>query len=353
MSNKYFDSLNRIDLYFTFLPYDLYDDSSEDVTISWFSSNYEIPISIVRGDFVSILLAYKKYNEYLVIYPRDTEIEYEELTEVTDSILSGDWDNIPLVSAISINRDDHSLTLTDEEQKAINEEFSFNNKVVDFDIIKDFRYYKSPSELYKTIELLNMAIDTKHQIYFKYSKNNKVNFYQISPIKIIYDNEENLYHILGIKNKNYVVYDIRFIKLSSVKDIPEGLSLLDASVSSKHQATVHILNLESESYDANNLNEKAPHVWKLAFSQKKATHVKVRFSEDVYTRVLEDLSLRLPAISITDCKDGYFYFEDDIYGVDSFDNWLRTFGSKALILEPKILAEQRIASFKQILENYS
>ncbi len=347
MSNNYSIAQNRIDLYFTCLPYNygIEEFFNTGKSIKWFSDEYNIPISVIRKDIISILNAYSRYDSrydtvYLVIEPLDYDMPDDTLSDVCDQIIQGMWDELPLVSNIPINYEEHSLTLTAEEMKALDEEFKFDSKVVDFDIKKNFKYYAAPEDLYNTLELINDAIDKHYQIVFSYisdnhrKKNNKQSiFKQISPIKIIYDNEENLYSILGLENGNYVVYNI-------------DESLIKASLNAYP-------DYPCEPYDYEALNEKIPHVWKNAFDQKNPTHVKVKFSKDVFDSVRDDLVFRNPEKTLSEISDGYFFFEDDIYGVDAFDAWVRTYGCKAVIIEPKSLAKKRIESLKKTLELYA
>lgn len=357
MSNDYSLPLNRIDLYFTIIPWDGIEPLKSNISISKIASEYNIPVSIIRSDFIAIISAYKKDNEFLVLYPIDKDFDSEFMTvdSCITQIQKGEWDNKFLVTSIPINQDDHSIFLTPEEQKALNEEFQFDAGFVDFDIKNSFKYQKAPNDLFAVLSQLNIAISDNHQIFFAYlsGKSQKLTYVQTSPVKIIYDNEENLYHLLAIKNKNYVTYDIKLIQTTSVKELPEGLALLDSSVSSKHTAKVHILNMPCVAYDSFALEQKIPHVWKNAFSEKNPTHVRIKFSEHVYDSVYADLYYRNPDTILSAVHNGYFFFEDDIYGLDAFDNWIRTYGSKAVILEPKSLAEKRIASLKQNLENYN
>lgn len=350
MSNKYTKVHNRIDLYFTWLPYYYDFDESEEkqITIKWFAEKYNIPISIIRADIVAILMAYSRYDDiYLVIEPLDYESDLENINDVIEEILDGHWDVLPLVSNIPINRGTHSFSLTVEEKKALNEEFKFYSNVIDFEIKKDYRYYTAPVDLYYTLDIINYAIDNRHQIVFYYEPENlrrqntklpsksKVRpiFKQISPVKIIYDNEENLYSILGIENNSFVVYNIddSIIK-SSLKVNPDT---------------------HCEPYNQDALDEKIPHVWGNAFAQTDSTHVKVKFSKDVFDSVMDDLVFRNPEKTLSEISDGYFFFEDDIYGVDAFDAWVRTYGCKAVIIEPKSLAKKRIESLKKTLELYA
>lgn len=332
MSDYYSAPKNRIDLYFTMIPFDLSedeDDMSEALTIKWLSESYNIPITVIRSDICSILMAYKKYNDYLVIYPQDIDWEYVDLKEVASAISEGQWDDLSLVTSIGLHDDCHSLSLSPEEQKALLEEFKFSTTTVDFEIKKDFKYYAAPKDLFNTLEEINYAIDNNHQICFSYFKGKTPSTHQLTPVKIIYDNEENLYYVLAFQDKTFKTFDLRLIKYLTVET-----------------------STKAEDYDKESLLAKAPHVWKNAFDVKKPTHVKVKFNANVYNRIYEDLAYRNPDTLLTLGRDSSIIFEDDIYGLSGFEAWIRTYGSNAVILEPKKLARERIQKIKETLENY-
>ena len=98
--------------------------------------------------------------------------------------------------------------------------------------------------------------------------------------------------------------------------------------------------------------EKVPHVWKNNFDTKTSLHVKVRFSAKVYDSVLFDLAYRNPEQILSKPEGDYFYLEDDIYGKDAFDRWIRGYGKDALILEPESMVANRIQNLKKCLELY-
>ena len=354
MSNYLHSPYNRIDLYFSHIPV-FYDEDTQIVSIETISTDYEIPLSVVRMDIAAIMSAYKKTDDYLPFVPWNTDIDYGNISLLVSNIAAGDWDSFPLVKYVEKNN--ISLNLSKAERDALeafNEELgnSTNKFGIDINIKSNFKKDAAEEGLFEKLEAINTAINKKLQIFFSYKsdKTNRISYHLCSPIKIIYDNEEGLYSLLCIKNKNYTVYNLNRIVSSLASKIPESVNVYDENVSSRQY--IHILKQPSENYDEALLKEKIPHVWKNAFETKHATHVKIKFKAEAYDRVLKDLFYRNPQLTLSPVTDGYFYFEDDIFGIDAFHMWIRTFGSKAVILEPKNLAEKRIESLKIEYANY-
>ena len=364
----YTSAKSRINLYFNIIP-NIYngDDADCHISLAYIGEKYFIPIAVIRKDFLEMTSAYKK-SQFLPFQPTDDldddiDNDIDDYDTAIKNITNGQWDNLPLQCNIPLHTGSHTIPLSADEYVSLSELFS-EYAMLDYSgqkeigvvpcIVKEhFNHHDNPTDLVPILDALNTAIDKKKQIYFEYQPTGKkLSRLQITPIKIIYDNEENLYSILGIKNKNYVVYKIESIIKSKAINIIEGTSLLNQNVSSKDERHIHILTSDAEKYDKKALDAKIPHVWKNAFDQKKPVHVRVKFEASVYASVRKDLAYRNSKKTMSKISNGYFFFEDDIYGIDAFDLWIRTYGSKAIILEPKNLAKKRIESIKQALDNY-
>ncbi len=362
-SSPYLSSKQRLKLYFTIVPdIDTYYDTDKQVSILSISKDSDIPVEIVRNDLSTIFSAYKKASYFFPFSLADEECEFDDILTAIDEILEGKWDSYALICNINVHKNNHTIELQPNEYVALEEYLSTStnfiysgqseSNIIPCIIKENFYHHDNPTKLISILQTLNEAINNKRQIFFKYSNGKKTNRIQITPIKIIYDNEENLYSILGLKNKNYVVYKIGNIVESSPIEIFEGTTLLDNTVSTKQLSYIHILNSEAEKYDEKMLEDKIPHVWKNAFESKKSTHVKVKFASEKYDSVLRDLAYRNPKETLSPIDGDFFFFEDDIYGFDAFYMWVRTYGSSAVIIEPTKMAMKRIDSLKKTLEYY-
>lgn len=361
MSNhSYTHASARLNLYFNTIPNDMYlQDDIAKISIKSIAETYDIPISVVRNDLATITASYKKYFSYIPFIPSNESHEDKNVEDLVAEIKSGLWDSYDLICAINLTKGVHTIPLSPEEFTAIQEEFSTigkpnysGNPTVPCIVKENFKHHTNRKELIQILTEINQAINAKKQIAFKYTnaKKNNSTIITTAPIKILYDNEENTYSILGIKNKSYSVHKVDSIEKSKVMELP--LDVANSDLPANYEAFIHILLDDSEPYDAAALEEKLPHVWKNDFSTKKATHVKVKFKAEVFERVYSDLSLRHPQKLLSHIKNGFFYFEDDIFGIDAFDMWIRTYGDNAVIIAPEKLALRRIQSIKEALENY-
>ena len=91
--------------------------------------------------------------------------------------------------------------------------------------------------------------------------------------------------------------------------------------------------------------EKAPQVWGMNFSCETPTHVKVRFSRsaNVEKKVKKELEFRTKK-KLSE-SDEFLYYEDDVYGLSKFKDWILSYGWSAVVLEPQSLQEEIIASY--------
>ena len=97
-----------------------------------------------------------------------------------------------------------------------------------------------------------------------------------------------------------------------------------------------------------------PYVWGADFSAETApVHVKIRIepnTPNLLGKIRSDTACREHA-KLT-CEGDFYYYEDDVIGLNSFRSWLMSFGSSVKVLEPKALAARILLSSKQRLRNY-
>ena len=68
---------------------------------------------------------------------------------------------------------------------------------------------------------------------------------------------------------------------------------------------------------------------------------------NVFNKVRKELSCRTNGQLYE--KDGFLYYEDDVYGIDKFRSWIFSYGRAAIVLEPEVLCTQIITSLKDRL----
>lgn len=250
--------------------------------------------------------------------------------ELKKMILDGELDDIPMFI-------DHSccsvfdVALTYDESLALDAAFKDiapNRRGIeqnsDFLQIKDsYRTIHNYRELAERLHQIEEAIEQRTPLFiiYKDSKNmiSRINF---QPLKISYDETENLYCILSIHHGKIQVHRLdRILGLeSSTQKIDSGdISIIEAI---------------------------APQVWGNCFSEEPQ-HVKVKFFNEanVWNKVKKDLTCRTKGQLYE--KDGFLYYEDMVYGISKFRPWIYSFGSSAIVLEPKELREHIINSLKE------
>ena len=265
----------------------------------------------------------------------DDHLEGKNLQTLKALFIQGHLDQVPL-HIDNLRPDNYTVSLTADEAQA----FSFYRKTIaasdssyptksaknklpySFLDIKDSYRYKQTyiCNLNEMLEKINQAICNKTALSICYLTNKgKHKFFDFIPLKIAYDATENLYYVLTFDDspKNYRLD--RIIKLENSK---KQLKMPDTS-----------------------FLEKAPQVWGMNFSCETPTHVKVRFSRsaNVEKKVKKELEFRTKK-KLSE-SDEFLYYEDDVYGLSKFKDWILSYGWSAVVLEPQSLQEEIIASY--------
>lgn len=103
------------------------------------------------------------------------------------------------------------------------------------------------------------------------------------------------------------------------------------------------------------VNPNQKYVWG-AFSKLDdvPTHVKLRIApetKNIVTKIKSDTALRTETNKFY--QDGnFYYYEDDIIGLDEFQRWVRSYGSSIVVIEPESLRNKILERAKQTLDLY-
>lgn len=327
------NSYDRLSKYFEYIPYDEYDTYEEcGETISSLATATNIPLSIVRQDIKALL--------NFPCPPIYVESDVDEID-----------DNTQIFASYPMQAQRYSIDFTPEEGTAISKIMNFQSgtpflsKFIPYPVKGDSRLRSERKELFIILSIVNEAINLKKQIYFEYGEQHAA--HTVSPIKIIFDNNENIYNLLCIYRKKYTVFDPSKITESFT---PEGARNGNQTYGSNEY--VHIMNQNAESYDEGQIYERIPHVWGNDFTSVKGTHVVIRFRETAHSKVVDEVEGRGLTEAVSTIDNGYFTFEDTVYGIDSFYAWVRSFGKEAIILKPESLAKRHIENLKSALAQY-
>ncbi len=186
-----------------------------------------------------------------------------------------------------------------------------------------------PEHILKRQDIIQNAILQKKKIEFKYkSPNYPTNNIKCSPLSII----ENLTtHILYLKDTENNYYRIDRIK-SLIKILKEDS------------------NIESYSPDP-----YQKYFWGTEYKDHgEPIHVKIRINPEtsnIITKIKSDTLLRSETCILF--KDGnYYYYEDDVLGIQDFRRWLRGYGSSIIVIEPQSLIDEIVDGANKTLEYY-
>ena len=312
-------------------------NSKYDGDISFIPENLENRIFL---NFENIKDLFKENQSDGDMSDEDSQFEYTIADmlnrfdpDLEEQLLNGGFDHIPIdIENCSLTESgnfnialsyDESLAL-DAIRKDITPDKPSPITKTSFLQIKDsYRTIHDYQELTSRLQIIDEAIKKKKSLSMNY-KNSIGEILKITfqPLKISYDESENLYCVLSVSENKIQVH-----RLDRILDLRPGTEKVDAG-------------------DSSIIDSIAPQVWGNCFSEKPE-HIKVKFYNEanVWEKVKRDLACRTKGKLYE--KDGYLYYEDTVYGISKFRPWIYGFGSSAIVQEPKSLREHIIKSLKE------
>ncbi len=190
--------------------------------------------------------------------------------------------------------------------------------------IKDsYRTIHDYRELSSRLQIIDNAIREQKPLCMKYVNSRGVTLdLSFQPLRISYDETENLYCVLSVFHGRIQVH-----RLDRIRGLWPGKEKVEAG-------------------DVSLIDNLAPQVWGNCFSEEPQ-HVKVKFYNEanVWSKVKQELACRTKGQLYE--NNGFLYYEDTVYGISKFRSWIYGFGSSAIVLEPESLREHIIASLKE------
>ena len=351
---NYHNPYARIQEYFALLSA---NDSDNGKSMQQICESKQIPVKIVRNDFLTIfqwqrsmnLVKNSDKNELAVLF-NDESPKYQKIcdTYALDELYDNYMDAVPgndsiqkfeqfitdgILDAVPIifydtdagTPNTWTLPLTPDEATALQ---SFYSDETDSLSVFD-RLKKTYADTY--------AIKDSYLYMKYYSRREKMVLrFIFRPVKIVYDADENLYSVLSIRNNCNILLVHRLDCIISLETTDK---------------TIHN-NKETELI--NHMNQIAPNVWGNNFScaSKEIADVKVKFFNvaNVHEKVRKQLACRTNG-KLTE-KDGCLYYEDKVYGLSRFRSWIYGYGRAAVVLKPESLRKDIIDSLKKRVGYY-
>lgn len=224
------------------------------------------------------------------------------------------------VSLDELDKDYYAVSLNPIEKAIVDIVLNDNTKD-SLNLVNKRLYSRNKGEKY--ISIIGSAIQQRKEISAKYNKLNM----NICPLKLVYYEFENMFYLLGQYDKKLMVYNLE--RISDVKITKENFS--------------DELNIDFEEY--------LSRIWGMEQCEK-SIRVKIKFKKeaDVEFKVKRDLEFRKH--KIIEDYENYFIYEDEVIGINSFKKWLRSFGSSAVVIEPKELKEEIVMAAIKALNYY-
>lgn len=119
---------------------------------------------------------------------------------------------------------------------------------------------------------------------------------------------------------------------------------------------IEILSVDqSVSEEREQIFKQFDYLWGMDLTDidKPPVHVKIRIdanTHNILNKIRADVDRRIHKKFYA--EGSYYYYEDDIIGLNDFRSWLYQYGSSLVVLEPKELAQKVYRSAKRRLRNY-
>ncbi len=382
---NYHNPYARIQEYFALLSASMnFTDSSDNgKSMQQICESKQIPVKIVRNDFLTIfqwqrsmnLVKNSDKNELAVLF-NDESPKYQKIcdTYALDELYDNYMDAVPgndsiqefeqfitdgILDAVPIifydtdagTPNTWTLPLTPDEAAALQSFYSdetdslsvfdrLKKTYVDTYAIKDSYLYTHNynNSLNDLLCKINTAIDFHSCLYMKYYSRRKKKFsrFIFRPVKIVYDADENLYSVLSIRNDCNILLVHRLDCIISLETTDK---------------TIHN-SMETKLID--HMNQIAPNVWGNNFSctSDQTADVKVKFfnAANVHEKVKKQLACRTNG-KLTQ-KGDWLYYEDKVYGLNRFRSWIYGYGRAAVVLEPESLRNDIMDSLNKRVGYY-
>lgn len=390
--NSYNNAYYRLQKYFSWIHALVpYSEKEVRITIAELTECTAIPLSIVSSDILFLCEKSKSayfdfydpaIDEYLheIDYPNIAiynDLKYDfnspenydedhdavffkihkELTRlIYHAIGKGNLTDLYIYFRIVIPYDTLAISYNENEIIALNN-FLTQNKMNTLNVeepkfhIKESYYSLRNSDITDKVSKILDAMDKNKDIQISYrtSSRNKIEWLQITPLRLLYDATHNMYAIATIIQNEVAVFH-----LHSIGKIT--LAPSSAKLTSQEQCAL----------------DKAPHVWGMDFSSDYHwVKIKILKSNQVIDKIRRDLSYRevdfvdsekpverlkslqnytpgqtIPSGIIYEENDNYYY-EDIVWGMPAFTSWVLSYGSSMIVLAPSELRQQILEDVKK------
>ncbi len=337
-------------IYFSNKDFTLDENHEYGCSIAALSDHLSIPMTIIRRDVAALFsmpeCGYLYFDEDNVSYDDSPEIK-----EIGKKIISGECDNIPIVSALPFQYADSEIPVTMKPSEAALLSRYASQQIhlqkysgSDYRIKQSYRF-RETAALSDKLYALNQAINKSRAVMLRYHDPQKRTLnLEIYPVRLLYDSTDNIYAVVAAYDHFSHLYTYRLDRMVYVSVIKNKAW---DPVSPEYKKLLKNLAF-------------APYVWDRNFDTIDLKQVKVCFfnTGNVWEKVRKDLAYRScgklyeGSKIILSKKTQVLIYEDKVSGINSFRHWLASYGSAAYVLEPISLCSDIIHSLEKQLKNY-
>lgn len=303
-------------------------DLEEGYSVTDLSERLSISPSIIRRDLAAIALSREFCGDFYSDNPRFES--FDETSELANELISGMLDDMEFnLTQPDFKNDDflHVIPLSLAEYQALE---SFSPQTTTNSLYPLFQKKSICPPLSNTTKtyrsMLSEAITQRKTMHISCTSGTGERFQKsILPVALSHNVLDNLVYVISYKNGTYQVY-----RVDRIRHMRPALQSLP------YPTDLRIL-------------QNLDYVWGMDYNfQPEVKPVKVRLliedTGNVLYKVRRDTANR---------KYGHLYqeneqwiYEDLVIGLHSFRSWIFSFGSSMLVLEPKVLQDSVLESYR-------
>lgn len=325
-------------------------------TITSISEKCKIPVPIARS-YLLHLLKNKLLSTHIFLdsgrsdYEDDDESEQSSSKNLFEELLKGVYDNTEIIF--------------DEIEGLTPGFFLLPFSAIEYECMKN--YYPGMidetdsgtfeiKDIWGSLSSDILAIEEKLQTAITYHKQIRLRYISLAkktisctctPIEIIQD---TTHHHIYLKDSKNNLYRLDRIKCSFDANGKVANGIQEVSDTSTSSTKSSPSNSLSKFYWAVNNKE----IYSESNTNEKPVHVKIQIKNEtrnLINKLKKDTILRSETAKLY-IKNGFWYYEDDILGIQDFRRWLRGYGSSLVVLEPRSLVKEIVKGYHTTLAYY-
>ena len=332
--------------YFSNKDFTLDENIEEGCSISALSVHLGLPVTVVRRD-VAALFGMPE-NGYIWFDTDKCDTDTMSVEDICKRIISGEMDDVPVVSALPFYYTNAELPVAMKESEAELLEMYIKGISTDmpgvdtgYRIKQSYRFHQTEA-LTERLLILNEAIAGSYAVKLRYHdpRGKKDLNIEVYPVQLLYDATDNIYAVVAAYDDFRHLFTYRLDRMIYVS---ASRGKMWDPAEKKYRKLLDKLKY-------------APVIWDMNYEYIHPVHVKVSFQDtgNVWEKVRRELAYRTNG-TLTETESDVFgkkekvlVYEDKVSGLKSFKTWVLGYGRSAFVHGPRELRDEIVEMLERM-----